>query len=87
MAVMRYTSQANQPEMPPTEQARLHVLMLCVTRFVVEKHGGAMETDPATHTAYIRIPASQKAACFQELGEVLAHMPRELIPCKQAPGP
>jgi hypothetical protein len=87
MPGMRYASQPNQPEMSPTEQARLHVLMLCVTRFVVEKHGGAMETDPATHTAYIRIPASQKAACFEELGEVLAHMPRELTPCKEAPGP
>jgi len=73
--------------MSSTEQARLHVLLLCVTRFVVEKHGGAMETDPATHTAYIRIPASKKTACFEELGEMLGHMPRELVPSKQAPTP
>ncbi len=84
---MKYKNHSNKPEMSPTEQARLHVLMLCVTRFVVEKHGGAMETDPATHTAYIRIPASKKAVCFQELGEVLAHMPRDLTPCKEAPTP
>lgn len=84
---MKYKNHSNKPEMSPTEQARLHVLMLCVTRFVVEKHGGAMETDPATHTAYIRIPASKKAVCFQELGEVLAHLPRDLTPCKEAPGP
>jgi hypothetical protein len=85
--MMRYTSHSDKPEMSLTEQARLHVLMLCVTRFVVEKHGGAMETDPATHTAYIRIPASKKSACFEELGEVLAHMPRGLTPCKEAPRP
>jgi len=85
--MMKYKNHSNKPEMSPTEQARLHVLMLCVTRFVVEKHGGAMETDPATHTAYIRIPASKKAACFQELGKALAHMPRDLTPCKEAPMP
>jgi hypothetical protein len=85
--MMKYKNHSNKPEMSPTEQARLHVLMLCVTRFVVEKHGGAMETDPATHTAYIRIPASKKAVCFQELGEVLGHMPRDLTPCKEAPTP
>jgi len=85
--MMSCKSHPGNPEMSPTEQARLHVLMLCVTRFVVEKHGGAMETDPATHTAFIRIPASKKSACFEELGEVLAHMPRELTACKEAPGP
>lgn len=53
-----------------TEAARLHVLFLCLMRHVVEKHGGTMKTDAATHKARISIPQSKKAICFQELGKL-----------------
>ena len=53
------------------EKARLHVLFLCFVRFVVEKHGGTMDTDPETHDASIRIPPRHRDACFKELGKLM----------------
>ncbi len=59
------------------EKARLHVLFLCFVRFVVERHGGTMETDPETHDASIRIPPRYRDACFKELGELMDSSSRE----------
>jgi hypothetical protein len=53
-----------------TEKVRLHILYLCCIRFVVEKHGGSMETDPKIRVACIKIPQSEKAACLEELEEL-----------------
>lgn len=53
----------NTPGISGIEKARFHFLNLCFVRFVVEKHGGTMETDPATYTAYIRIPQNKRAVC------------------------
>jgi hypothetical protein len=52
---------------PATEEARLHVLFLCVVRTIVEKHGGTMETDPDTYDAQISIPKGSETVCFHEL--------------------
>ena len=49
------------------DQARLHILFLSCTRYVVEKHGGIMETDPETYNAIASIPESNKEACLEEL--------------------
>jgi hypothetical protein len=73
--MMRYQKRFDTPRMSATEDARLHVLFLCLIRFVVEKHGGTMETDPVTHNASISIPQSKKAVCCQELTELLGQMP------------
>jgi hypothetical protein len=69
--VMRHEIDWNIPGLSTIERARLHVLSLCFIRFVVEKHGGSMETDQATHDACIKIPQRVRAACFEELGELL----------------
>ncbi|MCK4728261.1 MAG: hypothetical protein KAT27_05015 [Desulfobacterales bacterium] len=58
------------PWLSTTEKVRLHILYMCCIRFVVEKHGGAMQTDPETLVACMKIPQSQTAACFQELKEL-----------------
>jgi hypothetical protein len=64
---MGYECYKSTPEIPATDEARLHVLFLCCTRYVVEKHGGVMETDPDTYNAYVSIPESNKVACLDEL--------------------
>ena len=55
-----------------SERARVHALFTCILRPVVEKHGGRIEIDPATHNPIISIPQRTKVACFEELGELLA---------------
>jgi hypothetical protein len=60
----------NIPWLSRTEKVRLHILFMCCIRFVVEKHGGAMETDPETLVACMKLPESHTAACFQELKEL-----------------
>ena len=52
---------------PATDEARLHVLFLCVVRSIVEKYGGSMETDPETYNAHISVPTEKKDICFNEL--------------------
>lgn len=54
-------------EIPATDEARLHVLFLCVVRTIVEKHGGTMKTDPDTYDAHISIPKDNEIMCFDEL--------------------
>lgn len=58
------------PWLSTTEKVRLHILFMCCIRFVVEKHGGVMQTDPETLVACMKIPQSHTAACFQELKEL-----------------
>lgn len=58
------------PWLSTTEKVRLHILFMCCIRFVVEKHGGAMQTDPETLVACMKIPRGETAACFQELKEL-----------------
>lgn len=55
-----------------SERARVHALFTCILRPVVEKHGGTIEIDRATHHPIISIPQTTKTACFEELGELLA---------------
>lgn len=50
-----------------TEKVRLHILYMACIRFVVEKHGGNMETDPGIRIASIKIPRSKRIACMEEL--------------------
>ncbi len=50
-----------------TEKVRLHILYMSCIRFIVEKHGGTMETDRSTCLASIKIPKAHTAACFYEL--------------------
>jgi len=57
----------NKTVVPATDEARLHVLFLCVVRSIVEKHGGSMETDPETYNAQISVPTNVKDVCFDEL--------------------
>lgn len=54
-------------DIPATEEARFHVLFLCVVRTIVEKYGGTMETDPETYDAQISIPKGSETMCFDEL--------------------
>lgn len=64
---MTYENQLNMPRLSAIEKARLHVLLLCLVRFVVEKHGGTVETDAGTHDALITIQQKDKADCVEEL--------------------
>lgn len=73
--IMSYPENFGISGMSPTEEARLYVLLLCCIRFVVEKHGGTMETDPVTHNANVSIPRNKKAVCCQELRVLLGQMP------------
>ena len=67
--MLSYQKFWNTPGISSIEKARFHFLNLCVVRFVVEKHGGTMETDPATQTAYIRVPQSKRAVCAHVVEE------------------
>lgn len=67
--MLSYQKFWNTPRVSSIEKARFHFLNLCVVRFIVEKHGGTMETDPATHTAYIRVPQSKSAVCAHVVEE------------------
>jgi|GEM_PF-3212535 len=58
------------PWLSTTEKVRLHILFMCCIRFVVEKYGGVMQTDPITYVTCIKIPRGETAACFQELKEL-----------------
>jgi hypothetical protein len=57
--------------LPATDEVKLHILFLSCVRFVVEKHGGTMATDPHSLDAQLDIPENTKDACFEELGELL----------------
>jgi len=57
--------------LPATDEVKLHILFLSCVRFVVEKHGGTMATDPPSLDAQLDIPENTKDACFEELGELL----------------
>jgi len=63
-----------------TEKVRLHILYMACIRFIVEKHGGTMETDRTTCLASIRIPKGHTAACFHELKQL------NLIKADSGPG-
>lgn len=67
--MLSYQKFWNIPGISSIEKARFHFLNLCFVRFVVEKHGGIMETDPATLTAYISVPQSKSAVCAHVVGE------------------
>ncbi len=65
-------SPQNSPS--PSEASRergAHLLLMRLVRDVVEKHGGSMEIDPKSNTAVLGIPDSKKAACFEELEEII----------------
>ena len=64
---MPWNSCNRKTVVPATDEARLHVLFLCVVRSIVEKHGGSMETDPETYNAQISVPTNAKDVCFDEL--------------------
>jgi hypothetical protein len=64
---MRATAYKIPMNIPATDEARLHMLFLCVVRTIVEKHGGTMETDPETYDAQISIPRGNETMCFDEL--------------------
>jgi len=65
--MMRAWGHKTVKNIPATDEARLHVLFLCVVRTIVEKHGGTMETDPETYDAQISIPKGSETMCFDEL--------------------
>jgi hypothetical protein len=65
--MMRASSHRAVRGIPATDEARLHVLFLCIVRTIVEKHGGTMETDPETYDAHITIPKGRETICFDEL--------------------
>ena len=80
--MLSYQDFWNTPGISSIEKARFHFLNLCVVRFVVEKHGGTMETDPATQTAYIRAPQSKGAVCahvVEEQMNTISHYMSTLI--------
>jgi hypothetical protein len=58
------------PWLSRDEKAGIHVLYLSCIRFVIEKHGGSMETDRGVRIASIRIPKGYTAACLEELHEL-----------------
>ncbi len=55
-----------------SERARVHALFACILRPVVEKYGGTVAMDPQTLDPIISVPKGRKAACFEELAELLA---------------
>jgi hypothetical protein len=55
------------------ERESSQFLLLCIVRGVVEKHGGSMKIDRKTSSAVLSIPKSKKAACFEELEEIIGH--------------
>ena len=67
--MLSYQKLWNTPGISSIEKARFHFLNLCFVRFVVEKHGGTMEIDRATQTAYIRAPQSKRAVCAHVVWE------------------
>jgi hypothetical protein len=67
--MLSYQKFWNRPGISNIEKARFHFLSLCSLRFVVEKHGGIIEIDPATQTAHICAPESKKAVCTHAVEE------------------
>lgn len=53
------------------EENRSQLLLVCIIRTVVEKHGGNMESDPITGTFTLSIPECNRAACFNDLEEII----------------
>lgn len=80
---MRYNQCNVMPAIPATDEARLHVLFLCVVRTVVEKYGGTMKTDPETYNAQISIPTNNKTHCFDELEAIFTS---EKMPSREQTG-
>jgi hypothetical protein len=68
---MGYANFGSAAMLPATDEVKLHILFLSCVRFVVEKHGGTMATDPNTMDAQLNIPEDVKDACFEELGKLL----------------
>ena len=80
--MLSYQELWNTPGISSIEKARFHFLNLCFVRFVVEKHGGTMETDPATQTASIRAPQNKRAVCahvVEEQIKTISHSMSTLI--------
>ncbi len=68
---MGYANFGSSAVLPAMEDVKLHILFLSCVRFVVEKHGGTMSTDPNSLDAQLDIPENTKDASFEELGELL----------------
>lgn len=49
------------------ESARVHLLFLCLVRYVVESCGGTMEVDPETYKACITVPEGVRVRCLEQL--------------------
>jgi hypothetical protein len=54
-----------------SQKGSSYLLLLCIVRGVVKKHGGSMKIDEKTNTVVLGIPQSKKANCFKELEEVI----------------
>ena len=67
------------PWLSKGEKTGIHILYLSCIRFVVEKHGGVMETDEAMRIASIKIPKRFTAACYQELMDLQLVKSKELF--------
>ena len=65
------TDKYNSGATEMTEQGRSRLLLLCLVRAVVEKHGGHLEIDDEANTFTVSIPESRKTACFKELQDAV----------------
>jgi hypothetical protein len=55
----------------PTTKNHSYFLLLSLLRAVIEKHGGHMEIDEINNTFTVIISENRKAACLQELEEII----------------
>ena len=60
----------NSPSLPDEESKRF-ALHSSLIRFIVEKHGGTVETHPVSGTLRLRIPNTERDACVKELQQVV----------------
>jgi hypothetical protein len=53
------------------KSCRSHLLLLCIIRTIVKKHGGNLQINEKSETFTVSIPESRKAECFRELRETI----------------
>lgn len=53
-----------------SEASRQQLLVVCMIRGIVEKHGGTMEADPVNHTVSVSVPKDKADECAREVMEM-----------------